>query len=227
MPEFSVLIPYRSSDPTREAIFNWIKSRWELLYQDFDVEILYGSNDDEVFSRSKSRNELAKKALSDILVFADADTIPVKDFVDRAVSKTENGLWCIAYGDNDYYNLTREATETILSFDPGIDVDRPNNADFEFRVMSWAGMFSVSKQDFFSIGGYDERFVGWGHEDVAFRLKADYFISKHLRVKDGFALHLWHPRDDSSFGTEDELRNRKLFESQYRRVFGWKDERLK
>ena len=44
-------------------------------------------------------------------------------------------------------------------------------------------------------GGFDERFVGWGQEDVAFIQAARLLVGPIERV-DGFVWHLWHPKSD-------------------------------
>jgi GT2 family glycosyltransferase len=43
------------------------------------------------------------------------------------------------------------------------------------------------------LGGFDERFVGWGWEDVAFSLAAQTLGGGMHRVA-GTAWHLWHPQ---------------------------------
>jgi hypothetical protein len=53
--------------------------------------------------------------------------------------------------------------------------------------------------------GFDERFVGWGHEDRAFAHVTGILSSGHRRVHRGTMANLWHPRrhqtpDDPYFG---------------------------
>ena len=228
MDKFSVVIPWRD-DGTIERVnnFDWIMSRWESIFGD-NVWLHVGDSGDEIFSRSKTRNLLASQSESDVIVFADADTIPNPLYITQAVEKVrESSAWCIAYGEKRYYNLTEEASLKILSMNPASVLMEPPVSWCEHRLTSWAGMIAVSRDAFKSVGGYDERFIGWGHEDVALRLKLDNECGQHTRVDGGYVMHLWHPRAEADFGSVHELRNRKIFESDYRKRYNWRDERHK
>jgi predicted glycosyltransferase involved in capsule biosynthesis len=62
------------------------------------------------------------------------------------------------------------------------------------------------------VGGFDERFVGWGHEDsslnIQLLLKADWD-----RIP-GEAHHLWHPEPERK--TVNYRRNRQLLDQMRR-----------
>lgn len=220
---FSVVIPWRTDSGHRQQVFDWVLERWCMIYGEEHVEIAYGDSGDSVFSRSRSRNELFKRTSGDVVVFADADTVPIRAFVDKAVEIASEGNWCIAYGRKGYFNLTEDATNRYLALSPMTEISIPKEGEYEHQLLSWAGMFAVRRENFV---GYDERFVGWGHEDVAFRLAMDNLVGKHDRVEDGYAVHLWHPRQEATFDTEVELKNRELFEKEYRKKYAWKDERV-
>jgi predicted glycosyltransferase involved in capsule biosynthesis len=52
---------------------------------------------------------------------------------------------------------------------------------------------SLSKADYVAVNGFDETFVGWGHEDADFVLRLH---NAGLKRKNGFlateVYHLWH-----------------------------------
>lgn len=222
---FSVVVPWRSDDGIRAEIFEWITERWKILYP-YEIEFIVCDSGDEPFSRSKSRNQGAKNASTDVLVFADADTIPVRRFIDKSVESASLSRWCIAYDMGRYYNLNSVHTRELLRADPATLICEPVEGMWDHKITSWAGMFAVSQEDFWRIGGYDERFIGWGHEDVALRLALDNEVCKHDRVVDGFAIHLDHPRANATFNTEIELANRRIFRRDYQRKYRWRDERV-
>jgi hypothetical protein len=224
--DFSVIIPWRTDNGPRERVFQWILDRWCALYETHNVEILYGDAGGEVFSRSRTRNELAARSTKEVLVFADADTAPIPKYLNEACERARQGTWTIAYDNQEYYNMTEKATEFLLGNSPSGSLVRPFGDAYDHRLTAWAGMLAVPREAFNRIDGYDERFVGWGHEDVAFRLKLDNEWGEHARVRDGFVMHLWHPREDATFDTELELKNRELFDREYRRKYRWRDERL-
>jgi len=125
--------------------------------------------------------------------------------------------WFIPY--TTYYNLTQACTESVLSGSRVGDV-----LEYDHRILSWAGCLVVDRDIYWSVGGSDERFVGWGWEDVALRLSLDNLYKRHLRC-DGDIFHLWHPVTDS-FGSENEKSNKALFDAEYAQRYGWVDERL-
>lgn len=219
-----VVIPWRTDDGHRQKIFDWIKCRWESHYPDFGV--IEGDAGGANFSRSKTRNVLVEQSRADIVILADADTAPVgAGLIESYIDVIENDCWHVAYPEGHYYNLTREFTQTVLQ-NPPEAVLLAQRDQIEHQLTSWAGMLVMRRETFLRYGGYDERFIGWGHEDVAFRLKYDNEFSKHRRPSNGAVYHLWHPREDATFDTESELVNRKLFEREYARKYNWRDERL-
>lgn len=67
--------------------------------------------------------------------------------------------------------------------------------------------FAVSRADFMAVNGFDEEFIGWGHED------SDLFIRlmhNQIKVKDGrFALgviHLWHKQSQTDSTNPNKMR---------------------
>jgi predicted glycosyltransferase involved in capsule biosynthesis len=220
LSKLSVVIPWKSDHAEREDIFIWIYNRY-LSFPNVKTLITAGNED---FTRSYARNQGVKQVNTDYVLLADADTIPRIEDIEQAYTLLNNGApWVLCYADNEYYNLTQEKTLELLQFDPSVEVQRPSPDEYEHRLTSWAGMIMLRKSDFDKVGGYDERFVGWGWEDNAFQLKMDNEIGKHVRT-DGFALHMWHPRGSDEFNTPSELVNRRIFE-EYRRKYSWNDPR--
>jgi predicted glycosyltransferase involved in capsule biosynthesis len=58
-----------------------------------------------------------------------------------------------------------------------------------------AAIWGVWRQDYEAVDGFDESFVGWGHEDADFVLRLH---NAGINRKNGFAatevFHLWHPQ---------------------------------
>lgn len=221
VPSVDVLIPFRGDDGERTRILAWVQERWEWAYPSFNVRL--ADSGDEPFSRGNSRNMLVEGSSADVIVLADADTIPIgAGLVESIMGCHQNGDWYVAYPENAYYNLTKAFTEELLS--DGCDrVVVPHVGTWDHRLTSWAGLLVMRRKDFIP---YDDRFVGWGHEDVAFRLKMDNEFRAHKRPHRGAAAHLFHERGDADFDTAHEKRNRALFDREYRRKYRWKDERL-
>lgn len=214
---FDVIIPFwPDEEGHRRRLYNWVHDRWLHLYGE-DLKMITASGwPCDPFNRARARNDGASSAKTNVLVFADADTIPIKEYVDEAVAIAADGHWAIAYGKDRYYNLTEDATEVYLDKDPWVEIVEPGEGEYEHKVTSFSGIIAVPREAFGRIGGYDERFEGWGWEDNAFQITLDRRWGKHVRV-DGFVNHLWHPRGEASFDTPGELANRALFQKEYRR----------
>ena len=220
----SVIIPWSPySSLRRVKILNWILSRYECQMP--EVEVVMGKHcaDGAFFNRSLARNNGVNRSSRDILLIADGDTIPERETIEMAIDKLTEAPWVIPYADDQYYNINIESSDKILAGNPCVSI---GSFGWDHKLMSWAGLLLIKTDDFHKIGGYDERFVGWGWEDLAFRVTADNVLGKYHRSP-GRALHLWHERDDALFGTSEELANRTLFDKEYRRKYNWIDERIK
>jgi glycosyltransferase involved in cell wall biosynthesis len=167
------------------------------------------------FTASRVRNLGVASSLGAYIVFLDGDCVPETDFVGqhRALAQTGffvNGsrvllseklsqavikdgervfgrdffFWCLKRAKGDTNKLT--ALWRMPDFG--------GRKEMTFR---WKGIRScnmgVWRKDYESINGFDESFVGWGHED------ADFVLRMHnagLGRKNGFfateVYHLWH-----------------------------------
>lgn len=184
----SCIIPFRSDDPIREELFEITLGRIMTYFPDW--EIFIGDNEGE-FSRSKARNSGASFAQGDTLVFCDADTIWNPDYLLAAEILADNG-WALPY--TMYYNLTEDATEAILRCDTFDLLMEPEPEEYEHALdYVISGTVVVPRKAFEEVGGYDERFIGWGYEDDAFATALTSLYGPPERVDGGFVCHLWHP----------------------------------
>lgn len=186
---FSVAVPWRPDDGgPRDRIWSWISRRWEALFP--EAEIVSADSGDEPFSRGKSLNFAVLDCTEDLIVIADADTVPDPVWVRRGLALVRAGApWVICYDEGRYYNATAEWTAKILSRGPGCLVAEPAEGRYEHKITAWSGMLVVRRDQF---RPFDPRFVGWGYEDNAFMTVMDREIGPHQRVP-GYVVHLWHP----------------------------------
>jgi hypothetical protein len=70
-------------------------------------------------------------------------------------------------------------------------------------------MLMITKENYFRVGGFDERFNGWGYEDNAFFLLANTILGEFVET-DNIAYHLWHPSSINQYPALT-LRNRDLY----------------
>lgn len=207
--DLSVLIPYGGTEEWRERSFHWLLRRYGDLLP--GAQIVIGSSDAENFSRAEARNRAFGQCTGDTLLIADADTIFHPDQLTAAINLLKGKRnWVLPY--QWYYNLSREVTDSILNLDASETITEPvHPASYEHKIESWAGLLVTPREAFEVVGGYDERFQGWGYEDNAFRLALDTLWGQHERLAWGYCLHLWHPSsEDGCFGQPHIFDNRSL-----------------
>lgn len=204
----SVLFGYRGDDGPRDVLFANVLRWWKVHYN--DAQICMGRNFDQPFNRGKARNEAFKDATGDIIIVADADTLPTVDGVDLAIEEILEGRarWMLPYGPDRYYNLSEERTKSILNSGA---TTIPEPVTWEHKITSWAGCLIMPRAAYEAVGGYDERFVGWGYEDNAFQFALDTIWGPHARI-DSFCCHLWHAIEPgTTFDSPTIGANRALF----------------
>ncbi len=211
----SVLFPYRGDDGHRDRLFGYVLRWWEVYFP--EAQICVGRNFEHPFNRGAARNDAYKQAEGSVIIVADADTIPtvygVKTGIADAVAEK---VWCIPYAEERYYNLKEDMTQRVLEAGVQTMIFEPHNGEYEHKITSWAGCLIVPRNAWEVVGGYDERFIGWGYEDNSQYLKLDALWGPHRR-QDSYICHLWHPvTKENSFESPDIKHNRSLYQ-QYQR----------
>ncbi len=147
-----------------------------------------------------ARNGGARLAAAPVLIFLDTGTVAGPDFVARHLAAHDNGTSRLVGGYNYGYDpvpdhdvpglreaLDRLPPEEVVEqyrCDPVLNDCRhgllsPYDFDLAKMAVPWVYVFgcncSIKTADFWAVGGYDERFTGWGAEDLEF----GYRLSKH------------------------------------------------
>ena len=172
------------------------------------------------FTASRVRNRGVAAASHRYVVFLDGDCVPEVDFIARHKALAESGFFVNGSRVLLSPELTREVVAQGTSGGGELVCGRgaaywlrqrfqgraskltgllrlPDGPWRVNRRFTWKGIRScnmgVWKTDFARIDGFDESFVGWGHEDADFVLRLHH---AGVARKNGFCatevFHLWH-----------------------------------
>lgn len=189
-----VLIPYRADHGYRDTLWNYLeKYYWGTL----PYPVAVGMHRTGPFNRSTAINHAAASTDWDVAVIADADTwVPAPQLAVAIRTAADTNTLTAAFDSvvelsqprtaDLLANPTYPLTADVLASTYG--VDRVRTADIETQ----SSMLAISRPLWDNVGGFDEKFVGWGGEDNAFWKAAAILGGQPHRIH-GPAFHLWHP----------------------------------
>ena len=178
-----VVVPRRGDDGRRDLLWAFCAQWWEAL----PWPVTEGHHLDGPFNRAAAINGAANEAGPwDVLVVLDGDVVADVSQVVAAVERAhETGRLCFAF--DRFVSLNEPMTERVLAgydgnWAPGAKLKMSAHVSSALAIP--AGLWDAT-------GGFDERFEGWGHEDVAFAHSARVLGGGIDRVP-GTVWHLWH-----------------------------------
>jgi len=192
-----ILVPRRADHGTRDRLWAFARAVWSDLFPDWPI--IEGHHDDGgPFSRSAAVNAAAELAGEwNVALVIDADVVPDPHAVTAAVEIARTGRPAIAFDHRKH--LTARGTDRILvdgyrgSWEGLVKTD---------LTTSVSGAFAVNRDLWLEVGGFDELFVGWGWEDVAFRIATETYAGAPPARVVGDLWHLWHPKSPGNDRTE-------------------------
>lgn len=200
--KLGIVIPYRPT-PERVRLFdyahNWLKTEF------VDAPIYIGDSDkSRKFNVSEARNRGCLQAINDgvdILMVIDADTVPTKTGVEKAIKSAESGELVMSKG---YIRLNENETVDILS-----GKDRPKAFGEKVLQNTPGGLWVMPAEVFTTLNGWDERFIGWGYEDTSFQVAYRKIYKRKVRRVKTALLSLWHSRRNLTI--DSYLRNESRY----------------
>lgn len=205
--DFELIVADDGSGPaTREVI--------ERARERSDFPIIHSWQEDEGFRAARSRNLAINKARGRLVALTDGDCIPLPDYLtsQRAAFRESSYLAGERY-------LTSEEEGAAIDL-PGVESGRcfenlPEDQVKRLKVLEVKNWFyrklrlkerphvmscnlALSRADLERINGFDERYVGWGHEDTDLgrRLRRA-GIGPTRSLAPGKMIHLWHKAEAS------------------------------
>jgi GT2 family glycosyltransferase len=176
---------------------------------------------------ARARNQGAHAAIdagADLLIFLDVDCIPAPQLIGRylaAAARVPDDLLC---GPVHYLHPPGPQ---------GYDLDRlPHPSGHPARpvprddrlltggdhALFWSLSFALTAQQWMRVGGFDERYEGYGGEDTDFGQRAKASNVSMTWVGGAWAFHQHHPTNDPpTQHLDDIIRNADLFHD----CWGW------
>ena len=204
----SVIVPFCPDGGRRDINYSWVTKRLRKLLP--DAEILVPIQEIPPFSRSATHNLAAKMAKNDVLLFCDADMVFDIDLIENGLEIVHDVPWVAPM--NQKWDFTWQASNELLNMSPDVELKGLNLHVYRkwgAERCRGGAMLMITKENYFKMGGFDERFNGWGYEDNAFMLMAEATIGSYVETPN-IAYHLWHPVSMNQY-PELTCNNRDLY----------------
>ncbi len=207
--------------------------RMRSVFGELPFPVKYVWQADEGYRLAAARNNAARAATGDYFISLDCDILLLPDAVAAHLRRARRGVFLAAnralVGEEAARALSGQTISARLLDLLWSRADRrhlrPTHRQFiRNRWLRKIGLarrhkpkilgchFSLFREDFERVNGFDERYVGWGLEDD------DFAARLHLAGARGAslilaarALHLWHPPAAARAGVPRESPNREYF----------------
>ncbi len=177
-------------------------------------KIKYVRQPDQGFRLARNRNNGVRCSTGDYLIFLDQDLILTKNLILTFVENYHPQRFNVCYPLRLTEQQTKRINENVVSqfaFDSIVAAEQLQKIQRQYRkdklyyflkllnlrkhgAKFRGGAVAINKKDFIKINGYDENYIGWGHEDddVGNRLNKIGIVGKNIS-RDEFPIHLYHP----------------------------------
>lgn len=222
---FEVIVADDGSGPATAELIKGFQER-------AGYELIHSWQEDEGFRAARSRNLAIGKARGELVVLTDGDCVPLPGYLEAIVDGFPEG----GYRAGERYLLSEEASsrvdvgemaaggaEYLSALIPDGErrrirkLVRKNRMYRALRLKERPKVMTcnmaVWRRDLEAVNGFDERYVGWGHEDTDLgrRLRA-LGVRSQEPLSPGLVLHLWHPTESSFKGRVRDCDNAAYFD---------------
>ncbi len=170
------------------------------------LQIIFVHDSSYRFHRTSYINKLLKLAQTPYVGIWDSDVLIDSYQIKAATDIMEKGaIFSLPY-DGECIFLSEEFSEMVrgntnLLF--GTEASIAKN-EFKLHRPSVGGAYIVNKNMYNQIGGENEKFIGWGPEDME-RAKRVEILGYPIHRCKGSIFHLYHPRGiNSTLGTDEK-----------------------
>lgn len=203
MVKVAILAPWRSGPEDRAELWSFARAWWEHGHPEWTIHEAAGPVTGP-FNRSAAINEAAQAAGDwDVAIIIDTDTLVSPDAARTAVDVAAATDAMVLAGD-ERVMLSRDGTRRILEGYRGNW--RVRGMQERVYTDGCSSCVVVSRKLWDQLGGFDPLFVGWGFEDIAFRIACETFSGKHMVKLSSEMFHLWHTTSCENNARSDTYR---------------------
>lgn len=192
--DISVVIPVGLPESSRNAALEYLKQYYS--YQ-LGAELVVSPDYSIPYRKSVAINRGIARATNDLLLIIDADILVQPDILQEGIDAVRNGAPA-AFPCRHVLDLTPAGTEFVYQLHPSQVSGIEPEGEIRTRRLSTTGRggFQIfTRATFESVRGYDERFSGWGGEDVCFALAVYSLVGRGYDIKgEKPHFHLWHTK---------------------------------
>lgn len=198
-----------SDDGSQEDIPSGIQN----IVSDLNFPVKFISQGHNGYRLAKCRNNGARHAAGDYLVFIDQDIVLNKTFVATCVKHRNERQFCVSYPARLTQQQSELVTDSMIKSSNFTEVLTKSQIrkikkqylkDNFYRLLKQlrlrgmgpklrGGVAAINREDYEAVNGYDENYQGWGNEDDDFgwRLCCAGICGKNPFYHE-FPLHLYH-----------------------------------
>jgi hypothetical protein len=181
----AILVPYRAGDAERERAWGFVRAHYERQFPDW--ELIEGSCDG-AWSKGVAVADAYSRTDDGVLIIADADSFISGDaHLRAAVDHLAEWHWVVPH--SYVYRLNKRATQKVYE---GAEPHPKQVRRPKYFGPPGGGIVVLRRSAYDEVRGIDERYCGWGGEDVSFGWALDTLVGSSLRLN-GDLWHLDHP----------------------------------
>ena len=172
------------SEEDEYSKLNVYADSWSKDFKDF---LLLFTPSNDLFNKSAAVNEGVKRAITSNVVMMDSDVLIEKCVFDKSLSLLDSFF--------DFVYPFNRMVQQIYSIGEGVEKFNFDDigSEIEIRPNADGGCLFCRKQSLLNIGGFNQRYKGWGGEDNEITLRINLSDYKCIRLNN-ILYHLHHTK---------------------------------
>lgn len=221
--DFEIIVADDGSGEATRAVIDQARER-------ADHPVLHSWQEDQGFRAARSRNLAIAKARGELVAMVDGDCLPLPNYLDTILETSKHKH----YLAGERFFLTEDEAaalklediakggEEILKAVPPREQKRVRKVRrknrfyrtlrLKVRPKVVTANFVAYRRDLERINGFDERYVGWGHEDTDLgRRLRKVGVPSANALSEALVIHIWHKTESSFAGRVRDCDNADYF----------------